>query len=731
MNKQERTTRIFAVGLVNLVLWLGCSCGKRERVVEAPGGEPAVDVEKFAAVNRLEGLPGEVHRSQLDAPVAWHPWIRETLELARDTDRMIMALIALPQQPSYQVVLDELYANEAMVREINSFYVPVIIDGDAIREMGLLTADLSAEIGNGLQLPLLVWLTPDVNPVAWIPLTVAQRGSIAEVFEHSHIMVARMWREDPSYILENSAADQANRLGRMGERAAGRTFSKTPQVDSTRALRQLTSLYDTLSRSFDEAGGLFPYGAIDLLSLGVRTPGLPEELREKSRVVLEYLVADLVTSPMFDPLDGGAFSSRQGSTWSLPGFSRNCPSQARVVTSMLEAYEATGDKRALERGLGVLKFIENNYSTGNGLFALGAGTPTDPGDWLWRMEEVREVLSEEETGLWAAAAGMRTSGNLPAEVDPSRQFLRANSIAFAKTRDQVAREAGGQPEQVGEVIETARLKLLKARDERLPPAAPATVLEANAVATFRVASAYATAYRITGEKEYLERAGRALAAGRKSFSDGPLLNSYSGSEEPSLVAGRAFLYGLAINAALDLWSVSLDENWLLWADDLATTSAELFAAGNYLRESPPEADLLDLPVADLAMLFDESTAGLFSMAEARLAAIRRPLLESFGSLSSFLPMAALDSPVLYSDLIQASLVREYGRTLVFGPRVDELLPAISRAPLKGVNRWRTSNAPEKIPAFQADQVFMIEADKDVRLIQEPEDIDYPSLQNEP
>ncbi len=730
VNRQEHNYRILVGGLLSLIVWLGSGCGKRERDVETPESKPVAEVETFSLENRLEGLPGEIHRSQRDAPVAWHPWTRESIELARKTDRLILALITLPQQPSYQTVLDELYADEVVVRDINNTYVPVIIDGDAAREMGLLTADLSAEIKLGLQLPFLVWLTPDVNPVAWIPLT-AGHGSVPEMFERSHVMVSRLWQEDPSYVLKNSAADQANRRGRMRERASTRVLSESPATDSIRALRQLTSLYDTLTRTFDEAGALFPTGALDLLSFGVRNPALPEDTRKRCELVLGYLVADLVVSPMFDPLDGGAFSSRYGSTWTLPEFSRDCPSQGRVVISMLDAYAATGDKRALDRGLGVLRFIERNYATGDGLYARGDGAPTAPEKWLWRLEDVQETLSEEEARFWSAAAGMRSAGNLPPELDPSQQFGSTNSIGFAKTPEEVALETGAEPEQVKEVIETARRKLLKVRAERLRSTAPAAVSEANAVATFRVASAYATAYRVTGEQEYLERAGRTLAAGRKAFSDGPMLKSYSGSDEPSLVAGRAFLYGLAINTALDLWSVSLDESWLLWADNLATTSSELFADGTFLREIPPEADLLGLPVADLAMLFGESTAGLFSMAEARLAAIRRPLLKSFGSLSAFLPMAAIESPVLHTDLIQASLVREYGRTLVFGPRVDELLPVISRAPLKGVHRWRISQPPEEVPGFQLDQVYMIEADKEVRLIEEPEDIAYPSLQNEP
>ena len=131
--------------------------------------------------------------------------------------------------------------------------------------------------------------------------------------------------------------------------------------DVLRSLRQLTSFYDPYSRSFDEAGGLFPAGAIDLLSTAAIHPGLPAETRARCLETARELLVDLLPSAMFDPLEGGVFSSRRGNSWALPAFYRDCVSQARAAVALINAYRATGDKRALEKALGLISFAEKSY----------------------------------------------------------------------------------------------------------------------------------------------------------------------------------------------------------------------------------------------------------------------------------------------------------------------------------------------------------------------------------
>ena len=393
---------------------------------------------------------------------------------------------------------------------------------------------------------------------------------------------------------------------------------------------------------------------------------------------------------------------------------------------MLDAYEVTGNKAALARGLDIIGFAEKNYRTQDGIFRLEGGADGAIEDWLWRYEDVKEWLSDTEFAAWDLASGMRAAGNLPSEADPMREFFRANSISSAKTPEEVAAILGTDVAITRETLDRVKAKLLKVRTSRLK-AAPEDQI-GNAVATFRMVSAYAAAYRITGEESFRERAVATLTKARRAFSDGSRLKSYDSDAAASLIAGRAFVYGLAVQAALDVAAVTLDDTWVIWAGDVSSTASEIFVQNNSFRECSADADLMGLPIIDSSMLFDESSVGLFSMADARLDSLGIPLIPSFAKLVDDLPADSVDRPILYTDVIQATLMREYGVSYVFGDQISgEMRERISRSPLKGISRRASSTMPAKDASPDPTGVLIIESNKKSRRVGIVEDMPVPFL----
>jgi hypothetical protein len=211
-------------------------------------------------------------------------------------------------------------------------------------------------------------------------------------------------------------------------------------------------------------------------------------------------------------------------------------------------------------------------------------------------------------------------------------------------------------------------------------------------------SAYAAAFCATGDEVYRNKAATLLQRARDAFAVGPRLRVFDADAPPSLSAGRGFLYALAMQAILDVAVITTDDQWLVWSEDLATTSAELFTGGDFLKECSDDAKLVDLPVTDLVMLFDDSTAGLVSQAESRLAEIGRPLVESFSKLATPLPTYTVDRPVLHTDLLIATLARHYPVVVAFGTDLPPALRlAVERLPMRVFQR-RAARDGEKIPA---------------------------------
>jgi uncharacterized protein len=657
---------------------------------------PAEIIAPELLKNGLGSLPGAVYQVGAKSSIHWQPWTQETFRLAKEANRLLMVVVTTPQHPGFQSVLGALEKASTVSSIIHENYVPILVDGEASRELGLLTAELCAEIKRPLQLPLFIWMTPDANPVAWIPIGSQDAEKLGDLFSQYDTMVAQTWRDDPNYVKNNSTLDNTNRRERLDRRRTTKSMSDQPAVDVVRGLRQLASLYDPFSRTFDETGGLFPASSMELLATTATRPGVPKDVRDRCMETTRNLLDDLLPSAMFDPLDGGVFNSRRGVSWSLPSFVRDCLGQARAAFSLLEAHRATGNPLALQKALGLIAFAEANYSTEDGLFSAGLTQETKLTDWLWSVEEVKKVLGPEDADWWIRATGMDELGNLASEVDPLREFFRANTLGLAKPPAVLAAELGQPVDVFTKRFDAARAKLLAVRNARLGKLSADTT--SHAYASFRMASAYASAFSVTGDEKYREKAVAVLTRCREAFGVGPRLRLFSRDTPPPIGSGRAFLYALALQSTLDVYAISPDERWLLWSEDLATTAAELFIGDGFIKECPDEAVLIDLPITDYVMLFEDSSGGLFSAAESRLTEIARPLLPQLSEIATPIPNYVTDRPVLHTDLLLASLVRHFRVTVLVGDGVSgDLKKALDRMPPRTVQR-RPAKPDEAVPA---------------------------------
>ena len=276
-NLKPNMHRLFHVPLLGLLLVLS-SCGKKEKLeTEAPEAPKKVKMDWDGG--GIADLPGGIYRSSAESRVNWQPWSRASLKKAEGTSRLVLAFVVSPNYPSCGLMMDELENSAQFVQEVNENYVPVLIDGNISREMVLLAARLCGEVRAPLEFPVAIWITPKGAPVAWLPISSRSLPEAGGVFLQSHTMVSRMWREASDYVEKNSEIDQANRATRIQEQMAAVKVSEDVSRDAQRALRQAISFYDPYSRTLDQAGGVFPTGALDLFSQAASTEALPRDIR--------------------------------------------------------------------------------------------------------------------------------------------------------------------------------------------------------------------------------------------------------------------------------------------------------------------------------------------------------------------------------------------------------------------------------------------------------------------
>jgi uncharacterized protein YyaL (SSP411 family) len=682
---------------------------------KAPGRKVVVD--PILSENRSADQIGAVYRAADQSPIHWQPWNDATMQRAKDAGRLVLVVIVLPQQSGYREILRHIEKDRNLVNVINSEYVPVLVNADAAREMGLLAAPLCAEIKQSLDLPVIMWITPEKNPVAWMPISVGKTEDATPIFSQSHQMVSRMWRDDPDYVLRNSRIDNEARRARMAEEKKYEQISSEPATDAAAGARQLISLYDPISRIMDETGGLFPAGIIDVVTAAAALPADNVGLKTRSARMTEDLLEDLLPSAMFDPLEGGVFSGRIAQSWALPGFTWNCSDQGRVATALFRAYQITGDPLALERALGLIRFSENRFVAENGLFTFGSILGGQPQSWLWTTEEIQQALPPEDARWWIAATGMKSLGNLPSEVDPSRLYFRKNSLSLPKPLSAVAAQLSVSPEEFQARFDASRKKLTEVRNRKLGPEINDQVSYAGS--NFRMVSAYAAAYAATGDLTWRTKAVDLLGKSREEFFADGKLHVYSVSKGPEKFEARAFIYGLAVHAALDVADVTSDDQWFDWVEELCGTAEKLFKMDGGLMEVSKDAMLIDLPIVDRRRIFDDTTGGLFALAEIRLAPSGHPASAIATRLAPPLTSNAAVSPILYTDRIFAALVKHNGKTVIRGNGLSaEMKTAVERLPFQLVPRAGAKDS-DGIPD---GSVRVVSPDGSVKLISNPSEL---------
>jgi len=703
-----RLNRLCRYSLMLLPLFTLEGC--RQKKTEHTGPPPVVSAA--LQKNDLLDLGGPVYQSQAESVIRWQRWSKETFDHAREAKRLLLVVIVMPQQPAFQTVLATMARDPGMVKTLNEDYVPVLVDGEAAREMGLLTPRLAAEIDQPLELPMFLWMSHEANPVAWLPVPSRNPAGVAQTFNQSHEMVSRMWREDPDYVLQNSRLDNEGRRLRFANHHKNRTVSEKPAEDSVQAMRQLIALYDRFSRNIDEAGGLFPTGILDVLATGSSLTGVPQNIRERGAETVGDLLKDLMQSPMFDPLGGGVFSGRASQSWALPNFTRNCSDQARTAVTLMRCHQLTGDPEVLRRALDLLAFAERRFRTEDGLFVFGDFGTGRQDVWLWTVEEVEKTLGEREAKEWVAATGMKNLGNLPSEVDPTRKWFRANSLALVRPLAETAKSLGVPEEELAQRFEQSRQKLLTVRQERQT----GKFIDTNphVGANFRMVSAYAAAFCATGDEAYREKAVALLAKAKEKFYLDGKLTVYGKSADPAASEGRASHYALAVLAAQDVADITLAPS--AWLDELIAGSAAKFVGENYLKEVSDEAKIIDLPISDSEKTFDDTSGGLFAMARVRETAGGPQVESGLAGLAGKLVTNSVQKPILHTDMILAELIKNHAKQVICGTDLSpELRSAVERLPLQVIPR-RLAKDSDGIPA---GSVRVVSPDGSVKLISEP------------
>jgi uncharacterized protein YyaL (SSP411 family) len=449
---------------------------------------------KKSEPNRLAESTSPYLQQHAWNPVDWYPWGDEALERAKELDRPIFLSVGYSSCHWCHVMERESFEDEGIAKLMNENFINIKVDREERPDIDALYMNAVQMLSGQGGWPMSVFLTPDLRPF-WGGTYFPPKGhynSGGEVvrpgFSDILISLSKAYSESPEKI-ENAASQVVEGLCRP----------ETPPGGDLASEEVLKLAGEDATRRFDPAyGGFgpppkFPRSTEISMLLRVYARGEDPEVLQMCERTLEAMAH----GGMYDQVGGGFHRYSTDAKWLVPHFEKMLYDNALLVRTYLEAFQLTG--RGLYRRIAseILDYVLAEMTSSEGGFYSATDADSEGREgvfFVWRPEEVEEILGAEDAALFCRYFNISAGGN----------FEDSTSIAHITAGlDEVAAALGIELELAREKIEEGRKKLYEARAKRPAPFRDEKVLTSwNGM----MISAFARAYQVLGEPRYLQAA---------------------------------------------------------------------------------------------------------------------------------------------------------------------------------------------------------------------------------
>ncbi len=437
--------------------------------------------------NRLVHENSLYLRQHAENPVDWWPWCAEAFERARVEDKPVLVSIGYSSCHWCHVMAHESFEDGYIADLMNRHFVCVKVDREERPDLDQIYMEAVTMIARHGGWPLNVFCLPDGRPFFGGTYFPAQdRGQNVVPWPQLLMRVVDYYRKHRDELVENAE----NIIANLGE-------SNTPPGGTEVALRNeaLIGAAEEACEAHDpEWGGFggapkFPPAMTLGLLLEVRRSAACEEVpglaRGIDRVMMTTLDA-MARGGIYDQVGGGFARYSVDREWQIPHFEKMLYDNGLLLDVYVRgwlSYRAPLYAAVVEETVGWL-LREMRVPEGGFAASIDADSEGMEGRYyVWKPEEVREVLGAAEGARFCAAYGVTAEGNF--EHGFSNPVLQEKD--FAKRQE----------------LAGLRARLLEARARRVAPAKdPKRLLAWNSL----VIRGLARAGFYLGRKAWLEEA---------------------------------------------------------------------------------------------------------------------------------------------------------------------------------------------------------------------------------
>jgi uncharacterized protein YyaL (SSP411 family) len=496
--------------------------------------------------NRLARESSPYLLQHANNPVDWYPWGPEALELAKRENKPILLSIGYSACHWCHVMAHESFEDEATAAVMNDLFVNIKVDREErpdLDKIYQLAHQLLTQRGGGW--PLTMFLSPhDQRPFfggTYFPKD-ARHGmpSFTDLLHR----VSEFYRARSEDIAAQGEA-LTEAFGHLTPApAADDTHLTAEPFDAARAM--LASGFDPEHGGFGPAPK-FPHPMnIDWLLRRWRATAASEEPDLHSLYMATLTLNRMGEGGVYDHLGGGFARYSVDRFWMIPHFEKMLSDNAQLLRIYAQAAIATGEPLFRDTANGTARWIlqEMAAPTGGYWASLDADSEGHEGKfYVWDAEEARRQLTSDEANVFVRRFGL----------DQPANFEGQWHLHVQRAIDDIAAELGLAADVVEARIDSAKRKLLAARNARVRPGRDTKILtswNALAIAGLLVAG------RTLQEPDYVRSALRALDFIRtNAFADGRLLAVYADGRAhlPAYLDDYAFLLDATLEALQTQW----------------------------------------------------------------------------------------------------------------------------------------------------------------------------------
>ena len=303
--------------------------------------------------------------------------------------------------------------------------------------------------------------------------------------------------------------------------------------------------------------------------------------------ILDYVdltLTKMARGGIYDQVGGGFARYSVDRIWKVPHFEKMLYDNAQLTALYASASMAFDKELYREIVRQTIAYIQREMVSREGAFYSAQDADSDGEEgkfYVWDRDELKDLL-KEDFGLFADYYNIHE-----AEIWENGKYI----LYRTSDPEEFAAGHGMDVKHFLQKRDRWREILLSGRSKRNAP-----LLDDKSLTSWNalMISALTRAYRALGEKEYLHLALKnAILIREKLLSgDGVLFRKYKNGE--SSIPGYHIDYALYIQACLDLYEVSMDQDWLGLAGSLTETSRNLFLDQNtgLFNLSPSTGELL-------------------------------------------------------------------------------------------------------------------------------------------